>query len=105
MKFLHLSILIASCVICSTATGQDSKSEIDRYVFDPCMRVSVIYQEIDEVMDIESAMNFMKTMTTDAIESLYRTSIQVVTGKDIKIRKQAYSFGLQKCIEGGIGLK
>ena len=44
-------------------------------------------------------------MATDAVESLYRTSIPAVTGKDIKIRKQVYSFGLRKCIEGATGLK
>ena len=64
------------------------------------MRVSVIYSDLDEVMDIDPAMNLMKTLTADSFKDLYNATIPLVTGKDIEIRKQVYRFGLRNCIKG-----
>ena len=68
MKFLHLSILIASCVICSTATGQDLKAKLTDTFLSLYARVCDLSRN-RRSYGHRISMNFMKTMTTDAIES------------------------------------
>ena len=107
MKYLRLSILIASCMITGTATADKYTDEMNRYIVDECARASVIYQDFDRTMDIDEAVKLLKSMT-EITEIIYSTVYEFIpqsdfAATDLKTRKKIYGFALYNCIKGATG--
>ena len=107
MKYSHPLILIALCVIFSTAKADQYTDEMDRYIVDECARASVIYLDFDQAMDIDNAVTLLKSMT-EISETIYGTVYEYIPQSDmavtdLKTRKKIYGFALYNCIKGATG--
>ena len=107
MKYLHPSILIALCLIASTAKANKYTDEMDRYIVDECARASVIYLDYDLTIDIDEAVSVVKSMT-EISKTIYETVYEYIPKSDmavtdLKTRKKIYGFALYNCIKGATG--
>ena len=109
MNYLHLSLVIILYMITHTASADEYTDEMDRYIVNPCTRISAIYQDLDYMMDIDEAVTRLKSVTgiSETITNLVYTLIpkSEIAISDLKDRKIIYGFALHNCAKGALGLK
>ena len=96
-------------MIVGTATADEYADEMERYIVTPCARISVIYQDLDQMMEINKAVALLKSMTgmpEILVEAVYTFMPRLeMKESDLKTRKKIYGFALHNCIKGAIGLE
>lgn len=99
-----VSTAIVMVILCfSSASGQYA-AEVDRYMLDPCVRVTAIYQDLDEQLGgMAQAVAVVKAMRPEALPAMVEAMDPMLRGKSSEQRKALYAIGLRQCLEGAFG--
>ena len=94
-------IMLALCF--SEASGQ-YEEEIERYVADPCLLITVIYEDLDtQFGGMTEAIAIVRAGLPDAtLAGMVTLLTPMLRGKSVEQRKAIYAIALLSCLEGGV---